>query len=56
MLQNYIDKLNSLNFADMYESDFFLTWGKDRRRDRRGVRGGRRPAESAGAQPLHENF
>ena len=28
MLQNYIDKLNSLNFADMYESDFFLTWEK----------------------------
>ncbi|MCC8162341.1 MAG: knotted carbamoyltransferase YgeW [Lachnospiraceae bacterium] len=27
-LQDYIDKLNSLNFKDMYEGDFFLTWEK----------------------------
>lgn len=27
-LQDYIDKLNSLNFKEMYESDFFLTWEK----------------------------
>ena len=27
-LQDYIDKLNSLNFKDMYNSDFFLTWEK----------------------------
>jgi len=27
-LQDYIDKLNSLNFKDMYENDFFLTWEK----------------------------
>ena len=27
-LQDYIDKLNALNFKDMYNSDFFLTWGK----------------------------
>ncbi len=27
-LQGYIDKLNSLNFKDMYEGDFFLTWEK----------------------------
>ena len=27
-LQKYIDKLNSLNFKDMYEGDFFLTWEK----------------------------
>ena len=25
-LQDYIDKLNALNFKDMYNSDFFLTW------------------------------
>ena len=27
-LQNYIDKLNKLNFKEMYEGDFFLTWEK----------------------------
>ena len=27
-LQEYIDKLNSLNFKEMYENDFFLTWEK----------------------------
>lgn len=27
-LQEYIDKLGSLNFKDMYEGDFFLTWEK----------------------------
>lgn len=27
-LQEYIDKLNRLNFKDMYEGDFFLTWEK----------------------------
>ena len=27
-LQKYIDKLNSLNFKEMYENDFFLTWDK----------------------------
>ena len=27
-LQKYIDKLNSLNFKDMYKGDFFLTWEK----------------------------
>ena len=27
-LQGYIDKLNALNFKDMYEGDFFLTWEK----------------------------
>lgn len=27
-LQGYIDKLNSLNFKDMYNNDFFLTWDK----------------------------
>lgn len=27
-LQNYIDKLNALNFKEMYENDFFLTWEK----------------------------
>lgn len=27
-LQQYIDKLNALNFKDMYEGDFFLTWEK----------------------------
>ena len=27
-LQKYIDKLNSLNFKEMYEGDFFLTWDK----------------------------
>lgn len=27
-LQDYIDKLNALNFKDMYNSDFFLTWDK----------------------------
>ena len=26
VLQGYIDKLNKLNFKDMYEGDFFLTW------------------------------
>ena len=31
-LQDYIDKLNSLNFKDMYNGDFFLTWEKNRRR------------------------
>ena len=27
-LQMYIDKLNKLNFKEMYEGDFFLTWEK----------------------------
>lgn len=27
-LQAYIDKLNSLNFKEMYNNDFFLTWDK----------------------------
>lgn len=27
-LQQYIDKLNSLNFKEMYNNDFFLTWEK----------------------------
>ena len=27
-LQGYIDKLNKLNFKEMYENDFFLTWDK----------------------------
>lgn len=25
-LQDYIDKLKALNFKEMYENDFFLTW------------------------------
>ena len=28
-LQDYIDKLNSLNFKEMYNNDFFWTWDKD---------------------------
>lgn len=28
VLQDYIDKLNKLNFKEMYESDFLLTWEK----------------------------
>ena len=27
-LQNYTDRLNSLNFEEMYNNDFFLTWEK----------------------------
>ena len=27
-LQDYIDKLNKLNFKEMYNGDFFLTWEK----------------------------
>ena len=27
-LQDYIDKLNSLHFQEMYNRDFFLTWEK----------------------------
>ena len=27
-LQDYIDKSNALNFKEMYEGDFFLTWEK----------------------------
>ena len=27
-LQGYIDKLNKLNFKEMYNGDFFLTWAK----------------------------
>ena len=27
-LQGYIDKLNALNFKEMYNGDFFLTWEK----------------------------
>ena len=27
-LQMYIDKLNALNFKDMYNGDFYLTWDK----------------------------
>ena len=27
-LQTYIDKLNALNFKEMYDNDFFLTWDK----------------------------
>lgn len=27
-LQDYIDKLNSLHFKEMYNNDFFLTWDK----------------------------
>lgn len=30
-LQDYIDKLNSLNFKEMYNNDFFWTWDKNRR-------------------------
>ena len=33
VLQGYIDKLNKLNFKDMYEGDFFLTWEKTDRVD-----------------------
>ena len=29
-LQDYIDKLNKLNFKEMYENDFFLTWEKSK--------------------------
>ena len=25
-LQDYIDRLNALNFKEMYNGDFFLTW------------------------------
>ena len=34
VLQGYIDKLNKLNFKDMYEGDFFLTWRKPMTRSR----------------------
>ena len=27
-LQDYIDRLNQLNFKEMYNNDFFLTWEK----------------------------
>ena len=27
-LQDYIDKLNALNFKEMYNNDFFWTWDK----------------------------
>ena len=27
-LQDYIDKLNALNFKEMYNQDFFWTWDK----------------------------
>ena len=27
-LQAFIDKLNTLNFSDMYENDFYFTWDK----------------------------
>ena len=27
-LQKYIDKLTALNFKEMYEGDFVLTWDK----------------------------
>ena len=30
-LQAYIDKLNKLNFKEMYEGDFFPDLGKNRR-------------------------
>ena len=26
----FVKKLNDLNFSDMYENDFFLTWEKSR--------------------------
>ena len=29
-LQNYIDRLNSLSFKEMYNNDFFLTWEKSK--------------------------
>ncbi|MDO5100927.1 MAG: knotted carbamoyltransferase YgeW [Eubacteriales bacterium] len=29
-LQDYIDKLNALNFKEMYNNDFFLTWEKSK--------------------------
>ena len=29
-LQDYIDKLNSLNFKEMYENDFIPDLGEDR--------------------------
>lgn len=29
-LQNYIDRLNSLSFKEMFNNDFFLTWEKSR--------------------------
>ena len=28
-LQDYIDRLNQLNFKEMYQNDFFLTWKKN---------------------------
>ncbi|MEG1910951.1 MAG: knotted carbamoyltransferase YgeW [Cloacibacillus sp.] len=30
LMKNYISKLNGLDFADMYNNDFFLTWEKCR--------------------------
>lgn len=33
-LQGYIDKLNALNFKEMYNGDFFLTWRKQTTRSR----------------------
>ncbi len=30
LMENYISKLNGLDFADMYNNDFFLTWEKSR--------------------------
>ena len=29
-VKQYTDKLQKLNFQDMYEGDFFLTWEKSR--------------------------
>ena len=50
-LQNYIDKLNALNFKEMYEGDFFLTWEKTDDELR-----GRRAAGSAGAEHFREDL
>jgi hypothetical protein len=36
-LQDYINRLNQLNFKKMYEGDFFLTWEKTARRTGRGL-------------------
>ena len=55
-LQDYIDKLNALNFKDMYNSDFFLTWEKTRRRTGSSIYTGRRTPFYERKQHLHKSI
>ncbi len=55
-LQDYIDKLNKLNFKEMYENDFFLTWEKTDDELEAVLDRSRRTALHAREQHLHKGI